>query len=346
MNPDTDGDGYWDGWIGVYGTENSRNVILYREHLRDDDDGDGLTVDDGDTDGGIDSSGEVPAQTGVHGSNPEHSNIHIGELHWGTNPAKKSDTPSPSFTFEIDFYEGANNTLYSKQNGNLQSDWVDRIEKNYALYGIDVEIQIDEEVTDNELPEYTVGGVGYEVEAPVSLTDSVLTARKHQDVSDAQYIFVADRSDFPSSSEWPEEIDLGGKYQSGINLYLAGNHIDKRLPVGVSPQGISIFADRYQNQYEKKVRKTAVHEIAHSFQIGEADDSCRRNPGMVGEIYSGDDQPEDFTPEEHDGADEWSVMSSGWDSELTKHPMNGNYFAFSIEELFTTTMSPDAPCYD
>lgn len=36
---DSDGDGYWDGWLGVYGVENSSNVVLYLEHLADDDPG-------------------------------------------------------------------------------------------------------------------------------------------------------------------------------------------------------------------------------------------------------------------------------------------------------------------
>jgi hypothetical protein len=343
-DPDSDGDGYWDGWIGVYDTESSRNVILYREHLRDDDDGDGLTVDDGDTDGGIEESEGVPAQTGTHGSSPKHSNIHLGELYWGTDPANRGETPSPSWTFEVDFYKGSTNKLYSKQNGDIRSDWARRIERNYALYGIDVRLKVDEVVADDELPEYTIGGVGYDVDAPFSLTDSVLTAQAQQNMSSAQYIFVANRSDFPKESEWPEEIGLGGQKQSGINLYGAGNWIDQLLPVGVHPQGILVFADRYQQQSKLKSRKTAVHEIAHSFQTGEADDDCSR--GFLGEIYSGDDGPADLTPEEYDGDDEWSVMTSGWDSDLTKHPMDGDYFAFSIEELLSTTMNPDAPCLD
>lgn len=351
MDPDTDGDSYWDGWIGVYGVGNSSNVVLYREHLRDDDDGDGLIVQNGDDDGGVSGREEVvPAQTGVHsvsnnGQAQKHSNIHLGELMWNTDPADEKDTPSPSFTFEVDFYAGSENTLYDQKNGGIESDWAHRIEKNYALYGIDVNLKIDEEITDSELPEYTVAGVGYNVNAPFSITDLALTARKHQDMSDAQYIFVSNRSDFPSESEFPEEIDLGGAHQSGINFYITGNHLDQVLPVGVSPQGIHIFADRYSNNPELRNRKTAVHEIAHSFQIGEADDDCGRNLFNAGEIYSGeDDTLIDRTPEKYDGEEEWSVMTSGWQSGTTNYPMNGDYFAFSIEELLTITTEPDAPC--
>lgn len=42
-DPDRDGDGYWDGWLGVYGLNRSDNVILYREHLQD---GDGIEGDE------------------------------------------------------------------------------------------------------------------------------------------------------------------------------------------------------------------------------------------------------------------------------------------------------------
>ena len=41
-----DEDSYWDGWIGVHGVGNSDNVILYREHLQDDD-GSGAAQGDG-----------------------------------------------------------------------------------------------------------------------------------------------------------------------------------------------------------------------------------------------------------------------------------------------------------
>lgn len=123
----------------------------------------------------------------------------------------------------------------------------------------------------------------------------MLTAQEHQDMSNAQYIFVANRSDFTTDSEPPED----------------GNSIDVVLPVGVHPQGIFVFADRYD--YQKKTRKTAVHEIAHSLQIGEANDDCNRG-SLGGEIYSGDKGikiPNDRTPELYNGTQRWSIMSSG-----------------------------------
>lgn len=53
LDPDSDGDGYWDGWIGVHDVGTTDNVVLYREHLRDDD-------------GGIRGDEIVAEQNGVH----------------------------------------------------------------------------------------------------------------------------------------------------------------------------------------------------------------------------------------------------------------------------------------
>lgn len=57
MDPDTDGDGYWGSWIGVYDVGASDNVVLYREHIRDEDSA-RIT--------GIVDSEAVPEQTGYH----------------------------------------------------------------------------------------------------------------------------------------------------------------------------------------------------------------------------------------------------------------------------------------
>ena len=59
---------------------------------------------------------------------------------------------------------------------------------------------------------------------------------------------------------------------------------------------------------------------------------------MPKEVYSGD-RESDRTPErvilELDPVREWSVMISGWNSELNDQPMGGRYIAVSIEELST-----------
>ena len=86
-DPDTDGDGYWDGWIGVYGVGQTDNVVLYNEHLSDDDNKDGNFTNDG-----VQGEEIVQRQVGFHevaasslvGANIdqdpalEHSNLHMG----------------------------------------------------------------------------------------------------------------------------------------------------------------------------------------------------------------------------------------------------------------------------
>jgi hypothetical protein len=84
---------------------------------------------------------------------------------------------------------------------------------------------------------------------------------------------------------------------------------------------------------DTRLRKTAVHEIEHPFNMGEADDDCSENPMRNGEIYSG--RPDDPTPEDIDptGNSRWSVMSSGWSNNVILPQTQSNYFAYTIEEL-------------
>ena len=86
--------------------------------------------------------------------------------------------------------------------------------------------------------------------------------------------------------------------------------------------------------------KTAVHEIRHVLNIGEADEGSD-------EIYSGNGN--DPTPErviDKRGRTStyrfWSVMSSGTNDDQYLPPTNETYFAFSIEELFTIDTSDTA----
>lgn len=334
--PDLDGDEYWDGWIGVYNTTNSSNVILYREHLRDDDDSDGNMTDDG-----VQGVETVPAQAGTHtvgtnnpganvtgNSSRDHSNIHIGELYWGTNPTKRADTPSPSFTFEVDFYAGSNNRLWTNTSSGIRSAWTRRIERNYALYGMNIELVPSDVVTKKELPNGSLG----DVEPPFSEVDIARIATEEHEISGSQYIFVTDRADLHYFKD----------YQAGVNLYFLGGLIEQRLPVGVDPLGIALFTRN--NRHQKALTKTTIHEIAHSLQIGEADDSCLKRFGKAGEIYSGETgNITDSTSEGIRGKTRWSVMGSGWRDPMDMPPMDGNYYAFSIEELLTTFKS-DTPC--
>jgi len=81
---------------------------------------------------------------------------------------------------------------------------------------------------------------------------------------------------------------------------------------------------------------TAVHEVGHLFDAGFNDET-----GPMGEVYSGDSSdgtlefielPSGSSPRT------WSVMASGWQQFYGSNPMNGNYVAFSVEELFTVDL--------
>jgi hypothetical protein len=78
---DTDGDGYWDGWVGVYNVSYSQNVILYPENLTD---GDGIEAGERvDEQVGTHRITEAPTPTdryGVIDGEKRHSNLHNEEV--------------------------------------------------------------------------------------------------------------------------------------------------------------------------------------------------------------------------------------------------------------------------
>ncbi|WP_158853311.1 hypothetical protein [Halorhabdus sp. CUG00001] len=84
------------------------------------------------------------------------------------------------------------------------------------------------------------------------------------------------------------------------------------------------------------LQKTIVHETGHLLGAGRADDGDRPF-NIPNEVYSGNDgdQTKEFVELQGNTRRFWSVMSSGWDDQVTYNPMNGEYIAFSIEELLT-----------
>ncbi|MFC5368592.1 hypothetical protein [Salinirubrum litoreum] len=339
-SPDSDGDGYWDGWIGVYGVERTDNVVLYQEHLRDDDDGDGDTADEG-----VKDEETVPEQAGVHrtdqsipspegvvfeeGEPPVHSNLHIGELQWGSDPTSSDDSPAPSLTIEVDYYEADSTAALNTE------AWERGIERNFRLYGIDVDIVRDDVISDEQfipcLPP-TAGPLCVDPENGFGIREIIAAGTTFSSTGSDEYVIVGTKA----GGTVP-----GGQDQSGINLY------------GVPYQGIFVQGnaedttdvsnrDLERSPYSTKVAmvsaKTEIHEIGHSFGVGRADDRYRpRTVFRNGEIYSGSISPNsrDWTPENLDGTATWSIMSSGYNEDLANTPMNGRFFAFSIEETST-----------
>ena len=340
-NRDTDGDGYWDGWIGVYGEEDSRKVILYEEHLRDDDSRDGQTGDDG-----LTPSERIPSQAGIHDVSKapsaigadvdndgllEHSNIHIGELQWGTNPAGGS-TPTPSLSLEVDYYNGTDYQALAT------GSWEKGVEDNYALYGISVDIIRDEVFTKGDIPAclFPIEGTGCVNPSDGWSYSEIYTTSKYTDDEPSdEHVMVVNEGD-----------GLLSDSQSGVNLALG--YTEEALFVrGLQETVERASMDRFESSpYGTKIAYVAaltqMHEAGHAMNIGRADDrfnlgnhnTYKRN----GEVYSGelisDDGIKDRTPEEVRGLDDWSIMAGGFANADTS-PMEGHYFAFSIEELST-----------
>ncbi|CCQ33063.1 conserved hypothethical protein containg van Willebrand factor type A domain (COG2304) [Halorhabdus tiamatea SARL4B] len=314
LHPDTDDDSYWDGWIGVHGVGYSDDGILYREHLQT---GDGVEGDE-----------VVPEQAGTHVWNgDEHASLHVGELQWGTDPTDDSDReiPSPSLSVEVDFYKGANTSIDSQT-------WENGIERNFALYGIDVNVIRDETFAAESLWAVNPNnGFG-------------LTEMEHMY---AHQSYNSEDADVYSQvlTYCNSPLIPGGRTQSGFNhltmpyigIFTEG-HNSWTSDVENKHQG-TLHRSPYRNGMGMTTAKTLIHEIGHSFNLGAADDDFLNHPFRAGEVYSG--SSDDPTIEEIDKrqTEYWSVMRSGWGPDLLHHPMNGKYYAFSIEEL-TTIATP------
>lgn len=64
--------------------------------------------------------------------NKEHSNIHIGELQWNTNPKMKPDAPSPELDVEVDYYEDVSPEV-------KDSELLAFVEDNFRLYDVSLD---------------------------------------------------------------------------------------------------------------------------------------------------------------------------------------------------------------
>ncbi|WP_144060696.1 hypothetical protein [Salinarchaeum sp. Harcht-Bsk1] len=261
---------------------------------------------------------------------------HLGELHWGTDPTSDSRIPSPSATYEIDYYTNADLRLHT-------SNWTRGIEANYALYGYDINIVRDQTLSANFVDSHVTdsnNGFGFlEIRGIADLSDSG---------NNDENVLVLDRS----GGNIP-----GGGDQTGINLWKL-RHI-ALFTDGLSNEANSV--DRatmpeyryYDSPIEVVGAKTLIHEIGHGVNIGRADDAALQDTVGWGvewppisididmirqnwEIYTntGDDPSQERLVSGPD-ARIWSIMGPGWDTQMS-HTYNGSrYFAFSIQELFT-----------
>jgi len=304
--PDSDGDGYWDGWIGVYGVGRTDNVVLYREHLRDDDDGDGVAFREGDEDdGGIEAGEPVSSQAGIHAvdaddpltaanmtadirgtDTPYHSNIHIGELHWRDadpsqdgDPADGSVTPNPTLNVEVDYHEDTRAT---------PRNVLDQVEANYALYGRDVGFDADDEdsssivsddISDPALAE--MNGLYLDLMEDPSY--------ENRDIDDFVYMYIM--VDGTGTS-------LSGPADTAYSFAGDGDGAAATEGTAISlGYGIGIFDDDHTEnppRLRTEFMKTIVHEVGHHIGAGRMDDGTQAYV-LPKEVYSAgndDDTPE------------------------------------------------------
>lgn len=316
--PDTDGDGYWDGWIGVYGVENSRNVILYNQHARM---GNGIEGDEVvEEQIGIHPIADAPSARGAavfDGKTKYHSNIHLGELRWGSNPDQRKDVPDTSITVEVDYYSNAE---YRPALAVLEN-----VSTNYRLYDLNITFTVDDELTKSDLEDPSA----FDDDLPPTSRDDAndIEDRFHDNTSKL-YLFIT-----TEGAEMPSNPLINFKNSGGTTSSAGGPEFP------LMHFGVLIFAgDQSGEHLELKFKKVIMHEMGHVMGAGRVDD--KEISGYTREeIYSGhtDDPTKERLQSGHIG---WSVMRSGWDDFrrddiLIRNPLSRHYFVFSIEELST-----------
>lgn len=334
LNPDTDGDGYWDGWIGVYGVDRTDNVVLYREHLHDTD------VINREVVYGLYGDEVVQGQPGVHpanegpltasrysgelpngGKDRYHSNIHIGELQWGSLPQENRSQPDTSLTVEVDFYEDIHHEPINT------SSWEEGIENNFRLYGLDVDLVRDETFGDMEAGTNLADGISY----PPGSDGGGELETTYEEVGQGptrtdEWMLIS--TNLSGSIYGPYIL---GKNPRDPTMVLHEPAIHQSV---VKEQSVPVDNSPYRTELAMVTSDVAMHEIAHSYCIGFADDEvkdqgeCRMNA----EVYSG--SVDDPTNESIGGRNKRSLMSTSFEQQFGE-PMNGRYFIFSIEELLT-----------
>ena len=352
------------------GVGHSENVILYREHLRDSDDT--STTPDGDVVKGIRKDEIVSEQIGIH-SVPDdhpgayidieppfgtkyHSNVHVGELHWGSDPTvpnlEQLDEQT-SLDVEVDWIRGYS-TFTSVRNGRTV---LERAEENLGLYGLNVNYYRDDKLSYSELKNiWKLPSTSISTCDPSPLTPETLNRyeldliedKYHNDTNRLHLLWGSDHgADCPATII---DVFSGQDYESATG---------QALHVG-SPNGPGLLTatclDGNCNQFGIEVdgadtsdfdeaQSVLMHETGHALSIGWLDDMSMAVGGAVAphgrEVYSGDVQgkvgPPDETPEHvvFPGSRErwWSLMQSGTARDISDQQLPR--YAYSIEELMT-----------
>jgi hypothetical protein len=376
-DPDTDDDGYWDGWIGVYGVNYSDNVILYEENLHTDSDGDGeMGIDD--------PSNRVDAQVGVHNvtdrapaglsadidddGTQEHSNVHIGELHWRSNgadgdPRSSTTTPDPTLAVEVDNIvnsswadNGSINNIENDNNVSLDT----AVERNYALYGVDVRLVQDDNLTRSEIEANTGRepntGI-YPAPGEPSVTPDGLNRWElirvetlaHDNESRLHLLWGTRlENDSPKTP-----IDILSPYGGATGLaWHVGAPDSPDVALVEGDFGVMVARDNFHTDQYQDLQSVTMHELGHALSIGWADDAPIPIASVISgeqayEVYSGSDNSNlaggvDETPENvainGPPIADWSVMARGTGEDAgigTETPR----LVFSIEEVSTVDLN-------
>jgi hypothetical protein len=332
--PDSDGDGYWDGWIGVYGVERTENVVLYREHLQT---GDGIEGDEiVQQQVGVHEISDASSVSGVDiddDGDIEHSNLYVGELQWKTDPAAGDEIPDTSLSIEVDFYDSPRaQSLNTKE-------WELGIENNFKLYGIGVDLVRDETLADEDVRGCTVvssvsGLVCTDPSNGFSTIEVGATFVRQSDEPTEEYLFVTNQ---------PQPDGVLDNSTWGVNLFgfptqaIYADQIYTQRAGGIDESLVTDSA--YESKLGLVTAAVEMHEIGHSFGAGRADDRFELSePTTVlnnNEVYSG--SSDDLTPEryERNGIKIWSLMRRGWGPNSLFETETRTYYVFSVEELST-----------
>lgn len=213
------------------------------------------------------------------------------------------------------------------------------IERNYALYGIQIEFdtQHTDVITDEELTGWNDATFGctfaqcYHSRPPWGtdeITNISSSERFHQ--SEHPYMIIGPRAgeDLSYTQSGRRQWRDNREETLWIAIFTdSPEHDPSDVP--------SRFGLTEAERTRAATAKTAVHELGHHLRVGEAEPY---DAAHLYEIYSG--AQNDSTPEEIENrlgifVDDWCVMSSGVRSSNFVPPTGEKYTAFSIEELLT-----------
>jgi len=345
---DTDDDGYWDCWVGIYGVGNTSNVVLYMENLQT---GDGIEGDE-----------RVPEQAGVHndseaslavgakagGENNSHSNLHLGELQRGTDPTSAGSVPNTTITVEVDWIEGHNPYQITDRD---ETTVIQSVENNLRLYGFDVDFKKGEEISIEDLEQLedvrTDGQNAWELNEirkryqnssdRVHLLYGTEYKRKYPGLNEEKINYEV-QAFIPHDLFVPEGVD-GVAGHTGAPIQRNVIEDTNNVPYGV------VMMENEVSDFDEN-KKVLTHEMGHVLGAGWADDSSVSIVPQVAECYTGEscvDGGADSTNETVfiSGRDriEWGIMSKGGVY------IKDDRLAFTIEEAATSD-ADDLPSKD